>query len=155
MVERRSSGDENVNPDDQGRNLKQPRYNDNSGRSGVSNGGLSGIENNSSGIVNNIGNNSLTSGGSVGSRSNIGGLRDSQDALGLLNQSNVSTNSGVSNVKQGGFGSMLFGGGKSSSQQQPQQQVPPVAPKPSKGSRFGRLASFGAGLFGRSSSSNS
>ena len=72
----------------------------------------------------------------------------------MLNQSSHS-----SNVKQGGIGSMLFGAGRSSSQQQQQQQqqlqqMQPVAPKPSKNSRFGRLASFGAGLFGRSTSNN-
>lgn len=153
MVERRSSGDENVSPDDQGRNLKQPRYSDDSGRDSGFNGELSDIGGSNSGRVDNGGSNGVNSGGSIGSRSNIGGLRDSQDALGLLNQSNVSTSSSGPSVKQGGFGSMLFGDKKSSVQQQQSHQ--PVAPKASKGSRFGRLASFGAGLFGRSTSNNS
>ena len=150
MVERRHEGDENVSPDEHSRHTKQPRYNHNSGRINEVNQELPKIERNNNGIAD-IERSSDVTGGSIGSRSNIGGLRDSQDALGLLNQSNTSTRD-VSNVKQGGFGSMLFGGGRSSSQQQ--QQMQPAVPKPSKSSRFGRLASFGAGLFGRSTSSN-
>ena len=143
--EGRFGGDENINPADHGRNSKQPRYDDSGGGSELY-GGLPGFGNSNNEIAASSNSNNNPAGGS------IGGLRDSQDSLGMLNQSSHS-----SNVKQGGIGSMLFGAGRSTSQQQQQQQLQqmqPVAPKPSKNSRFGRLASFGAGLFGRSTSNN-
>ena len=171
-------GDENMNPIEdnanqygKSRHSKLPRYNysedtveSNPERDFSLSGGSNGIatlEDRS---------NSMSNGGikgTVKSHANIGGLRDSQDALGLLGGGGsvsgggggggmgIGKNFGSSAVGStkpsgGGYGSMFgFGGSRGSGQ--PAKEVQP--PKPSKSSRFGRLASFGmAGMFGKSSS---